>query len=101
MIDHKAFTHFLSNFWSKPTYFSEKGCARSYCAEDLVPASVRKQIDTKSRNSIEKVSGRRGDGFSFKNAKRSQKPVSGVGHLPVAHSIRMMPKLHRSVSLRY
>ena len=98
---HRAFTHFLSSFWSKPTYFSEKGCSKSYCAEDLVPVSVLRHMETKSRNSIEKLSGRRGDGFSFKYAKRSQKPVSGVGHLPVAHSIIMMPKLHKSVSFRY
>jgi len=39
------------------------GCSKSRAADDLVPPSGLRQIDTKSRNSIEKESESRGGWF--------------------------------------
>ena len=101
MITQRVLIHFLSSFLSSSAYFAAKGCSKSCWAEDRVPPSGLRQIETKSLNSTEKESGSLGDGFYVTWARRSQKPASGVGHLPTAHSIKMIPRLHRSVSLKY
>ena len=100
-LSHRALIQRLSNFLSKATYLTANGCSKSYSAVEREPPSGLRQIETKSLNSTENVSARRGGGFCVRWDYSSQKPASGMGHYPVAHSIRIMPKLHRSVSLKY